>query len=342
MKIIKSTILLLSLTVLNCKSPGTTEARLEKSEQQLTALRTLSIQEKKIPRSIDKNGKNIWTRQPYDWTEGFWPGTCWMQYERTQDEKWKEAAIAAQNLFIHHKDLTNDHDLGFIFNNSFGKAYRITGEEKYKQVLIDAANALITRFNKNVGCVQSWDVVDNWQSKRGWKFPVIVDNLMNLEMLFEASEITGNNRYREIAITHANTTMQNHFRPDGSSYHVLDYNPETGAISAKVTAQGYSDESAWSRGQAWGLYAYIMCYRYTKDKKYLDFAEKIATFILNHPNYPEDGVPYWDFNAPNIPDEPRDASSGAIIASALIELSDYTGDRYMQQALHILDSLAGS
>jgi uncharacterized protein YyaL (SSP411 family) len=144
----------------------------------------------------------------------------------------------------------------------------------------------------------------------------------------------------EIAITHANTTMKNHFRPDGSSYHVVDYNPQTGNVISKITAQGYADESAWARGQAWGLYSFTMCYRYTKDKKYLDFAEKIAKFILNNPNYPKDGVPYWDFNAPNIPNAPRDASSGAILASGLIELSSYTNDKYLKQAIHIVKSLA--
>ncbi|TZF83181.1 glucuronyl hydrolase [Pedobacter sp. BS3] len=341
MNIIKSTLLLLSLTILACKSKTDSEIRLEKSERQLTGLRTLSMKANNIPRSVDKNGAIRWIETPYDWTEGFWPGTCWMIYERTKDEKWKEAAITMQKIFKHHKNLTNDHDLGFIFNNSYGKAYRITGENEYKQVMIDAANSLITRFNKNVGCIQSWDVVGNWQAERGWKFPVIIDNMMNLELLFEVSNITGDSIYRNIAITHANTTMRNHFRPDGSSYHVLDYNPETGEVVSKVTAQGYADESAWSRGQAWGLYAYTMCYRYTKDKKYLDFAEKIANFILNHPNYPEDGVPYWDFNAPNIPNEPRDASSGAIIASALLELSNYTGNKYLHNATHILNSLSG-
>src|SRR5690606_26365849 len=135
-------------------------------------------------------------------------------------------------------------------------------------------------------------------------------------------------------------TMKNHFRPDGSSYHVVDYDPQTGEITHRVTAQGFADESAWARGQSWALYGYTMCYRYTKDKKYLDFAEKIANFILNHPNYPEDGVPYWDFNAPKIPNEPRDASAAAILASALIELSDYTEGRYLQNAQHILNSLA--
>lgn len=159
-------------------------------------------------------------------------------------------------------------------------------------------------------------------------------------MLFEVSHLTGDDSYKNIAITHANTTMANHFHDDFSSFHVVDYNPDTGEVVRKVTAQGFSDESAWARGQAWALYGYTMCYRYTKDEKYLDLAENIAAFILNHPNYPEDGIPYWDFNAPNIPNEIRDASSGAIIASALLELNTYTGDKYLKSALHIIESLS--
>lgn len=337
-----TTLWLLSSIALACTTNNSnTDSILQRAENQLTVLRASSLQDNNIPRSMNKEGGIRWIETPYDWTEGFWPGTCWMLYQQTQDEKWKEAAITAQKLIEHHKDLTNDHDLGFIFNNSYGKAYRITGEEQYKQVLIDASNALVTRFNDTVGCIQSWDVVDNWQAERGWKFPVIIDNLMNLEMLFEASNITGDSLYRNIAIAHANTTMRNHFREDGSSYHVIDYDPTTGEVLHKVTAQGFADESAWARGQAWALYGYTMCYRYTKDQKYLDFAEKIAQFILNHPNYPKDGVPYWDFNAPNIPNEIRDASAGAIMASALLELSSYTNDKYLQAASHILDSLDG-
>ncbi|ADY53038.1 glycosyl hydrolase family 88 [Pseudopedobacter saltans DSM 12145] len=340
MNIIKSSILLVPLAFFSCKSQTDSSLRLEKSEQQLTELRSASMKNKKNPRSINPDGSVRWIEPSYDWTEGFFPGTCWMQYQLTNDEKWKEAAISIQELYKSHKDLTTDHDLGFIFYNSYGKAYQITGEEQYRQVIIDASNALITRFNKNVGCLQSWDVVGNWQAERGWKFPVIIDNLMNLEMLFEVSKITKDDKYKKIAIQHANTTMKNHFRPDGSSYHVVDYNPETGEIAHRITAQGYADESAWARGQSWALYGYTMCYRYTKDKKYLDFAEKIARFILNHPNYPKDGVPYWDYNAPKIPNEPRDASAAAIMASALIELSGYTNGRYINNAQHILNSLA--
>ena len=336
----KAVILSLVLIITACKSTEFSEMTLKASEKQLVSLRSISIKENKIPRTIEKDGKVRWVSDDYDWTKGFWPGVCWMQYENTLDPKWKEAAELNQKIFLADKDLTNDHDLGFLFNNSYGKAYKITKDPKYRQVLIDASNSLITRFNKNVGCIQSWDLVDNWQSKKGWSFPVIIDNMMNLEMLFEATLLTGDTKYKEIAITHANTTMKNHFRPDGSSYHVIDYNPKTGSVINKITAQGYADESAWARGQAWGLYSFTMCYRYTKDKKYLDFAEKIAEYILNNPNYPSDGVPYWDFNAPNIPNAPRDASSGAILASGLIELSSYTNDKYLKQATHILKSLA--
>ncbi len=340
MNIIKSALLLFSLTFFSCSSSNNSKTLLNKSEQQLIALRAAALQEHKNPRTLNKNGQIHWIGPSYDWTAGFWPGTCWMLYEVSNDKKWKEAAEASQQLFKHHKDLTTDHDLGFIFNSSYGKAYRITHEEQYKQILIDAANALITRFNSSVGCLQSWDVHDGWQSERGWRFPVIIDNLMNLEMLFEVSHLTGDDSYKNIAITHANTTMANHFHDDFSSFHVVDYNPDTGEVVRKVTAQGFSDESAWARGQAWALYGYTMCYRYTKDEKYLDFAENIAAFILNHPNYPEDGIPYWDFNAPNIPNEIRDASSGAIIASALLELNTYTGDKYLKSALHIIESLS--
>ena len=166
---------------------------------------------------------------------------------------------------------------------------------------------------------------------------------MNLEFLFEVSKITGNNKYKQIAISHANTTMKNHFRPDFSSYHVIDYDTITGAVRNKHTHQGYAHESAWARGQAWGLYGYTVCYRYTNDRKYIDQAEKIADFIFSNKNLPVDLVPYWDYNAPNIPDEPRDASAAAVTASALYELYEYTGnDDYIVKADLILNSLSGT
>jgi uncharacterized protein YyaL (SSP411 family) len=170
--------------------------------------------------------------------------------------------------------------------------------------------------------------------------------MMNLELLFWATRVTGDSSYAKIAITHANTTMKNHFRPDYSSYHVVIYNPKTGAVQQRKTAQGYADESAWARGQAWGLYGYTLMYRETKNKKYLDHANHIANFILHNPNLPADKIPYWDFNAPNIPNALRDASAGAVTASALLELCRYTdknnGQLYFKTAQTIITNLSGS
>lgn len=332
----------LCLVVVGCSDAKLSTEGLNNAEKQLSGLLVLANDSNNIPRTLNGNSKVKFVNASYDWTEGFWSGSCWMMYDYTKDDKWKEAAINSQKIFLDHKNLTNDHDLGFIFNNSYGLAYKITGDEAYKQVVIDASNSLITRFNSKVGCLQSWDLVDNWQSLRGWKFPVIIDNLMNLEMLFDASIMTGDPKYKEVAIAHANTTMKNHFRLDGSSYHVVDYDPESGDAVKKITAQGFANESAWARGQAWALYGYTMCYRHTKDKAYLDCAERVAAFVLNHPNYPSDGIPYWDFNAPDIPDALRDVSASTIIASAFLELCQYTNNKYLDNATHILTSLATS
>lgn len=294
----------------------------------------------KIPRTIDENGDIHWTNDEFDWTEGFFPGTLWYIYAATNNEKYKKAAEYFQEKFIEHRFLTHNHDLGFVFNNSFGIGYRLSKDESYKQVLIEAGNSLIVRFNPAVGAIQSWDTDSGWQQKRGWKFPVIIDNMMNLEMLFALSELTGDEKYKEVAIKHANTTLKNHFRDDYSSFHVVDYDPETGNVRQRQTAQGYAHESSWARGQAWGLYGYTMCYRYAKDSKYLDIAEKIARFYLNHPNLPSDLVPYWDFDAPKIPNEPRDVSAAAIVASALIELDRYSDQDYLSPAIQILKNLS--
>lgn len=292
-----------------------------------------------IPRTVEKNQTRA-TNSGFDWTEGFFPGSCWYLYELTKDVKWKEAAERYQEKFAGHRFIKTNHDLGFVFGCSYGNGLRLTGNKEYMPVLIDAGNSLITRFNEEVGCIQSWDVDKGWQSKRGWSFPVIIDNMMNLEMLFELSRLTGDEKYKEIAIRHANTTLTNHFRPDNSSYHVIDYDSTTGKVRKKETAQGFSHESVWARGQAWGLYGYTLCYKYTQDPAYLDQAKKIAAFIRNNPLVPEDHVPYWDYSAPRKPNEPRDASAAAITASALIQLSDYAGEAYLHQAIGIMNSLS--
>lgn len=315
------------------------DAQFKHAEKQLDGLVKLTRGKGSIPRSAEEDGTIRWTGSGLDWTEGFWPGTCWQLYQVTNDEKWKDAAIEFQSLFEEHKNVTTSHDLGFVFNNSFGKAFQITGEDQYKQVLIAAANSLITRFDPEIGCIESWDHNANWVKEAGYQFPVIIDNMMNLEMLFEVARLTGDNKYYDVAISHADTTMKYHFRDDYSTFHVVDYDTLTGGIDEKVTRQGYSDSSSWARGQAWGLYGYTVCYRYTKNDKYLDQAINIADY--NIAQLPDDYVTYWDYDAPDIPNTYRDASAAAILASALIELSELSGnDNYSKVAMNILKELS--
>jgi uncharacterized protein YyaL (SSP411 family) len=227
--------------------------------------------------------------------------------------------------------------MGFKIYCSFGNGYRLTKEPKYREIMIQSARTLITRFNPTVGSLRSWD-----HHAEVWDFPVIIDNMMNLELLFWAFKETKDSTFYKVAISHANTTMKNHFRSDFSSYHVIGYDPKTGAVTKRNTHQGFSDESSWARGQAWGLYSYTMCYRETGDKKYLQQAENIGNFILNNPSTPKDLVPYWDYNAPKIPNEPRDVSAASITASALYELSTMVPDRavfYKETADKIMKSL---
>lgn len=268
-----------------------------------------------------------------DWTCGFPPGSMWLMYELTNDDWWKQQAEKTTLKLDGVQYRTNTHDLGFMVFCSFGNAYRLTGNEKYKDAVLQAAESLSTRFNETVGCIRSWDHGD-------WQFPVIIDNMMNLEMLFWAADQTGNEKYRNIAIRHADVTLKNHFRDDMSSVHVVDYDTITGQPIAKQTHQGYSDDSAWGRGQAWGLYGFTVMFRETQDTKYLDAAKKIAGFILA--NLPEDKVSYWDFNDPAIPNTYRDASAAAITASALFELATFeTGNNevYKKTADKIIESL---
>jgi len=316
------------------------DKQFKNADAQLSLLLTDALAVNRNPRTVDAAGEYHWVRQGFDWTEGFFPGTSWFLYDITKNDKWKASAEKFQASYEDHKNFTGFHDLGFIFNCSYGNGYKITKTEAYKEVLKTASDSLITRFNPTVGSIISWDVDRGWQSKRGWKFPVIIDNMMNLEMLFEASLITGDSKYKEVAIAHANTTLKNHFRDDYSSFHVVDYDPETGAVRSKQTAQGFADSSAWARGQAWAIYGYTMCYRYTQDEKYLEQAQKVADYIINYPGLPADFIPYWDYNDTKIPNAPRDASAAAITASALVELSGYTNGKYIQNADDILKSLA--
>lgn len=273
------------------------------------------------------------------WCSGFYPGSLLYLYEQTRDAALYTEAERILKVLEKEKYNTATHDLGFMLFCSFGNANRVAPKPEYKEILLTGAKSLSTRFNPKVGCIKSWD-------SKPSDFLVIIDNMMNLELLFWATRVSGDSSFYKIAVTHANTTIKNHFRPDYSSYHVLNYNPETGAVQQKRTAQGAADESAWARGQAWGLYGYTVTYRETKDPKYLEQAQHIADFLLNHPNLPADKIPYWDFNAPGIPNALRDASAAAIMASALIELSGYVSPgeskRYLDVAATILRSLSGT
>jgi len=290
------------------------------------------------PRTI-KNGKIEYVPID-DWTSGFFPGSMWYMYELTKDEKWKKYGIKYTENLDSIKYLTWHHDVGFMIHCSYGNAYRMTKNPAYKDVIIEAAKSLSTRFRPTPGVIQSWDENRGWQGTKGWMCPVIIDNMMNLQLLFDATRLSGDSTYRNMAISHANVTMENHFRKDYSCYHVIDYDKIKGGVRKRNTAQGYSDESAWSRGQAWALYGFAVCYRETKDPRYLDLTEKIYKFMFTHKNMPADLVPYWDFDAPNIPDEPRDASAAAVIASALYELSTLGKPEYKATADKIMTSLS--
>lgn len=309
----------------------------------------------RIPRRIDEEGALV-TTGIYGWTSGFFAGSLWYIYEMTGDDKWKREAIKWTETLDTIQYWSGNHDVGFMINCSYGNGLRLTGNEAYKSVLIQTAESLIKRYNPYVKSLESWDYREAWDGKTRWYFPVIIDNMMNLELLFEASRLSGDKRFEEIAIQHARTTIKNHYRDDFSSYHVVDYDTLTGEILDRATCQGFVDESSWARGQAWGLYGLVTCYRYTQDSEFLEFAENVAAYIISHPNLPEDMVPYWDYNVvdpgltpewdydPSMFDEiPRDASAAAITCSALLELCKYVdqnGERYCEAATRILSSLA--
>ncbi len=269
-----------------------------------------------LPRTT-AGGKRVMVG-PKDWTSGFFPGALWYLHEATKAPRWREAADVYSRRLDSIRHYTGNHDVGFMLYCSYGNGWRLTKTPDYRDVLLDGAKALSTRFNPAVGAIKSWD-------NPKWKYPVIIDNMMNLELLTWASAESGDARFRDIAVRHADTTLANHFRPDASTWHVVGYDPETGKPAVKQTHQGAADDSAWARGQAWGLYGYTMMARETKTPAYLAQARRIAAFLMKHPRLPADAVPYWDFDAPGIPDAPRDASAAAIMASALIELGGLAG-----------------
>lgn len=271
------------------------------------------------------------------WCSGFYPGTLLYLYEQTKDTVLYNEAMRMLALLEKEKANTGTHDLGFMMFCSFGNAARIAPKPAYRDILLQSAKSLSTRFSPTVGTIKSWN-------SKPSDFLVIIDNMMNLELLFWATRVSGDSSFYKTAVTHADNTIKHHFRPDNSSYHVINYDPATGDVQEKKTAQGYSKESAWARGQAWGLYGFTVMYRETGDPKYLAQAEAIANFMLDHPALPEDKIPYWDFNAPNIPSALRDASAGAITSAALFELCRYAdaaaGKKYFSAAETMLRSLS--
>ena len=288
-----------------------------------------------------------------DWVSGFFAGTLWYMYELTGEEYYAEQAQKHTEILHDIQFLKWHHDVGFMVYDSYGNGLRLKNIEGYDTVLVNTAKSLATRFRPNAGIIQSWNVDRGWQSERGWKCPVIIDNMMNLELFFKVSEMTGDPAYKEIAMSHADKTLANHYRDDFSTYHVVDYDDETGEIRRKCTAQGIADESRWARGQAWSIYGFTVAYRFTGEERYLQRAKDVANYLLvEEDNMPEDLVPYWDYDVKEFGKEMgedylakygeiRDVSSAAIVASALYELHWMTKDDfYKQKADKMIESLS--
>lgn len=295
-------------------------------QQSLLMAKKYESQEGRLPRTFEE-GKDVSSDSRW-WCSGFFPGVLWYLYENHKSPELLKYARLYTARVEREKYTTDNHDVGFMLYCSFGNGLRLTGDASYKEVLLTGARSLATRYKPQVGLIRSWD-----HNKKLWQYPVIIDNIMNLELLLWASRYSGDPVFKQIAISHADKTMQYHFRPDFSSYHVVSYDTINGKPHLKQTHQGAANESAWSRGQAWGLYGYTYLYRETREQRYLDQAKKIAAFIIDHPRMPKDFIPYWDFDAPQIPNTPRDASAAALIAAALTGLSDYvdrsTSKKYM-------------
>jgi chondroitin AC lyase len=324
--------------------------------QQFTAmLQDIRKKDTLFPRTADSSGKPVLTNR-YDWTSGFFPGSLWYTWEYTKDKTLRDAAEQWMNALAPVQYFSGHHDVGFMMYCSYGNAYRITGNTQYRDILVQTAKSLCKRYDHRIGSIKSWNTFVSGKTKTTYHFPVIIDNMMNLELLFFASRVTGDTMFRHIAVRHALTAMINHVRPDYSAYHVICYD-SAGNVLARETAQGYADNSAWARGEAWGIYGFTMTYRETKDPRFLATACGMADFFLHHNNLPADKVPYWDFNvgqpgytphfnypAAAFAATPRDASAAAIVASALFELSTYPCPHkkaYYNAAVAILHTLAG-
>jgi len=328
------------LVLLSCKNEvkstnentSSIEVNLEKRYSKLVSYELDSIA---FPRSYSHEKKEIKKVPSKDWTSGFFAGNLWQIYELTGDDEFKNRAKQWTAFIEKEKFNSRTHDMGFKVLCSFGNGLKTEDNKAYEAIIVKSAQTLSTRFNENIGSIRSWDF-----NKDKWQFPVIIDNMMNLELLFEATKISGDSTYHNIAIEHANTTLKNHFRPDNSTWHVLDYDTISYKPRLRVTHQGVADNSAWARGQGWAINGFTTAYRYTKDSKYLAQAIATTDFFINHKNLPEDGIPYWDFDDPAIPNASRDVSAAAVVASALVELYGFTkNEAYLEYSKKVIRSL---
>lgn len=271
------------------------------------------------------------------WLAGFFPGALWMAYELTGQRSWARRADARQAPLVVRADDTSTHDLGFLLQTSFGRQAALTGRDRPRAVVLRAATALASRWVPQVGATRSWNGPDG-------QVTVIVDNLVNLELLFAASRSGGRPEWHEMAVQHAVTTAAHHLRPDGSTIHVVRFDEMTGEPVWKGTVQGLRDGSTWARGQSWAVHGFTTAYRESGDTRLLDAARRTADFALAH--LPRDGVPYWDYDAPSVGDRTRDTTAAATLASGLLELARLDPDparraTYAAQGLRTLRSLAG-
>lgn len=306
------------------------EALAFSESQYLLMAQKYELEEGVLPKTYENN-KDVISDSRW-WCSGFFPGALWYLYEYDNNIELLQYAKMYTDRVEREKYTTDNHDVGFMIYCSFGNGYRLTKDEHYKDVILTAAKSLSTRYNEKIGLIRSWD----W-NQEVWQYPVIIDNIMNLELLLWASKSSEDQSFKRIALSHADKTMEHHFRKDYSSYHVVSYDTITGNPHIKQTFQGYADESAWARGQAWGVYGYTYLYRETKDIKYLNQAKNIANYMIDHPHMPEDYIPYWDFDAPNIPNEKRDVSAATVMASALVELSDYVDEALAKKYMDVVE-----
>lgn len=364
MKIIKSTFICsVVVLVMSAFNDNSSEMLIKEGFNRAELLYTDMLKTEKdyhaYPRTSTSGGK-LKSTDLKDWTSGFWSGNLWYVYEYSKDTKWKEAALNWTNTLKDNQYNKSTHDLGFMMYCSYGNAYRLTGDKQYRDILVQSAKSLCSRYNPVTKTIKSWDKRESWDGKTMWYYPVIIDNMMNLELLYWATKTTGDSSFYKIANSHADATLKNHLRPDYSTYHVINYDEKTGDVLNRETCQGYANNSTWARGQAWGIYGFTMVYRETKNDKYLTAAKKMADFFINHDRLPEDKIPYWDFDVNQegftplwAYDKskysnpiPRDASATAIVCSALFEISSFSkGEekkRYEETAIEMLKSLSSS